>query len=227
MARMTAAARRVGVVRAAVKAFAHSGYEATPVSAIAQLAGVSQPYLFRLYGTKRDLFLVAADSCFAQLRELLAKAADGLAGQAAVDAMSGACLSLEAGDALRCFPMMIYAAMYEPVIAQRARGLLTELYDEIVNQAGVDDERTGLLFATLLLTQTTAVMEPCSVPLRRALRAVADASAAPALEACGQYVALDPRVVAADPPGRLRTAGDTPAGEPATADLLTQPVKLS
>ena len=221
MARMTAAARRVGVVRAAVKAFAHSGYEATPVSAIAQLAGVSQPYLFRLYGTKLDLFLVAADSCFAQLRELLVKAADGLAGQAAVDAMRGAYLSLGAGDVLRCFPMMFYAAMYDPVIAQRARGLLAGLYDEIVNQAGMDDERTGLLFATLLLAQTTSVMEPCSVPLRRALRAVADASASPVLEACGRYVAMDARVAAPCPPGCLR-AGDTPAVEPDVADRLTQ-----
>jgi len=177
MPRMTAAARRIGVVRAAVAAFAHNGYEATPVSAIAQLAGVSQPYLFRLFGTKQDLFMVAADSCFAQLRVLLAKAADGLAGQAAVDAMSRACLALDAGDELLSFPMMFYAATHDPAIAKRARALLTELYDEIVNQAGVDDERTGLLFATLLLAQTTSVMEPCSEPLRRALHVVADASA--------------------------------------------------
>ncbi len=182
MARMTAAARRVGVVRAAVRAFAQTGYEATPASAIAQLAGVSQPYLFRLYGTKRDLFIAAAESCFEQLRTVLAKAADGLNGQEAVDAMSRACLNLKTGDALLSFPMMFYAATHDPVIAQHAHGLLTGLYDEIVNQAGMDDARTGLLFASLLLAQTTSVMEPCSAPLRRAVRAVADASTGPALE---------------------------------------------
>lgn len=182
MARMTAAARRVGVVRAAVRAFAQTGYEATSASAIAQLAGVSQPYLFRLYGTKRDLFIAAAESCFAQLRTVLAKAADGLDGQEAVDAMSRACLGLEAGDALLSFPMRFYAATHDRVIAQRAHGLVTELYGEIVNQAGMDDARTGLLFASLLLTQTTSVMEPCSAPLRSAVRAVAAASAALALE---------------------------------------------
>jgi AcrR family transcriptional regulator len=177
MPRMTAAARRVGVVRAAVQAFARTGYEATPVSAIAELAGVSQPYLFRLFGTKQDLFMIAADSCFAQLRVLLAKAADGLAGQAAVDAMRRACLALDAGDELLCFPMMLYAATHDPAIAKRADILLTELYNEIVNQAGVDDERTGLLLATLVLAQTTSVMEPCPEPLRRALHLVAGASA--------------------------------------------------
>ena len=77
--------------------------------------------------------------------------------------------------------MMFYAATHDPVIAQQAHGLLTELYDEIVNQAGIDDSRTGLLFASLLLAQTTSVMEPCSAPLRRAVRAVAAASTSPAL----------------------------------------------
>ena len=127
--------------------------------------------------------MVAADSCFAQLRVLLAKAADGLAGQPAVDAMSRACLALDAGDELLSFPMMFYAATHDRAIAKRARVLLTELYGEIVNQAGVDDERTGLLFATLVLAQTTSIMEPCSEPLRRALRIVADASAAKAIDA--------------------------------------------
>lgn len=180
MGRMSADARRAGVVRAAIAQFAQHGYEATPTSAIAQSAGVSQPYLFRLFGTKRELFVAAAESCFAQLRRLLAEAADGMAGQAAIDAMSRACLALEAGNALLCFPMMCYVAAREPEIAGRTRGLLAELYAEIVNQAGADDERTGLLFGTLLLAQTTSVMEPRSVPLRRALHAVAGASASAA-----------------------------------------------
>ncbi len=35
------------------------GLYGTPVEAIAKRVGVSQPYLFQLFGTKKDLFIAA------------------------------------------------------------------------------------------------------------------------------------------------------------------------
>ena len=57
--RLTAAERSEQVVDAAVRAFAESGYAATKTDEIARLAGVSQPYVIRLFGTKKQLFLAA------------------------------------------------------------------------------------------------------------------------------------------------------------------------
>ena len=42
---------------AAIAAFAVTGYHGTPTDTLARRAGISQPYLFRLYGTKKDLCL--------------------------------------------------------------------------------------------------------------------------------------------------------------------------
>jgi AcrR family transcriptional regulator len=173
MARMSAAERRSNVVGAALGVFACSGYDATSVSTIAELTGVSQPYLFKLFASKRDLFLAAADHCFTLLRGLLADAADGLTGQAAVDAMTRACFAIQAGDALLGFPVMLYAAVHDPVIAEAARMHFTRLHEDIVNAAGVDDACTGRMFATLLLLQTVSVMEPCAPSVRRAVLAIA------------------------------------------------------
>ncbi len=57
--RLTAAERGEEVLRAAVLAFAASGYQGTKTDEIARLAGVSQPYVIRLFGTKQQLFLAS------------------------------------------------------------------------------------------------------------------------------------------------------------------------
>ena len=67
--RLTADERRAEIVEAAVKAFASGGLPGTSTEDIARLAGVSQPYLFRLFGTKRDLFLAAVGRSFDRIGE--------------------------------------------------------------------------------------------------------------------------------------------------------------
>ena len=73
---MSADERRAEIVEAAVRAFASSGLHGTSTEEIARLAGVSQPYLFRLFGTKRGLFIAALDRMFGRLEYELNDAAD-------------------------------------------------------------------------------------------------------------------------------------------------------
>src|SRR5690349_19517513 len=74
--RLTADERRADIVEVAIRAFASSGLHGTSTEDIARLAGVSQPYLFRLFGTKRDLFVAALDRMFGRLRAEFEDAAD-------------------------------------------------------------------------------------------------------------------------------------------------------
>ena len=67
--RMTADERREQIVAAARAEFAAHGYQAATTDAIARRAGVSQPYVVRLFGTKQALFLAVADSCFQQVHD--------------------------------------------------------------------------------------------------------------------------------------------------------------
>src|SRR5918993_3078264 len=66
--RLPAEERRAEIVAAALTEFASTGYAGTPTEAIARRAGVSQPYLFQLFGTKRDLFIAAIQHGFARTR---------------------------------------------------------------------------------------------------------------------------------------------------------------
>jgi AcrR family transcriptional regulator len=59
--RMPAEERRELILQAATKAFAAGGYAGTSTDAVAKQAGVSQPYVVRMFGTKLDLFLAALE----------------------------------------------------------------------------------------------------------------------------------------------------------------------
>jgi AcrR family transcriptional regulator len=54
---MSAGDRRELVLDAAMRAFAVGGYAGTSTDAVAKLAGVSQPYVVRIFGTKLELFI--------------------------------------------------------------------------------------------------------------------------------------------------------------------------
>ena len=59
--RQTAPERREALVEAAVEHFAQTGLHGTAVSAITDQVGITQPYAFSLFGTKKGLFLAAVE----------------------------------------------------------------------------------------------------------------------------------------------------------------------
>src|SRR6266436_3605970 len=62
--RMPATERREAVLAAAVTEFAARGLAGTSTEDVARRAGISQPYLFRLFPTKKALFLALVERCF-------------------------------------------------------------------------------------------------------------------------------------------------------------------
>src|SRR4249919_2875342 len=67
--RMSADDRRQLVLAAATRAFSHGGYAGTSTDAVAKEAGVSQPYVVRIFGTKLELFLEVLERACGQVRE--------------------------------------------------------------------------------------------------------------------------------------------------------------
>ncbi|WP_084338006.1 TetR/AcrR family transcriptional regulator [Actinomadura oligospora] len=109
--RMSADERREQTIRAAMAEFARSGFDGTSTAAIAERVGVSQPYLFRLFPSKRALFLAAAERCFDEIELAMREAAGGLYGGEAITAMGHRYREILAGDpTLLRFQLHIYAA---------------------------------------------------------------------------------------------------------------------
>ena len=73
--RLPAGERRDAIVEAAMIEFASGGLAGTSTEAIARRAGVSQPYVFQLFGTKRALFLAAVQRGFERTRSTFEAAA--------------------------------------------------------------------------------------------------------------------------------------------------------
>jgi AcrR family transcriptional regulator len=127
--RKTAAERREQILDAALAEFAQHGYEGASTDAIARTAGISQPYLFRLFGTKKGLYLASADRCFADTYETFRAASDGLSGDDALEAMGKAYKQMISEDPRRLqAQMQCYAACDDADVCRlqttrRARGV--------------------------------------------------------------------------------------------------------
>jgi AcrR family transcriptional regulator len=73
--RVPASERRDALIDAAVHEFAHGGLYGTPVDRIARRVGVAQPYVFSLFGSKRELFIAAVERGFELTAEAFTRAA--------------------------------------------------------------------------------------------------------------------------------------------------------
>ncbi|MGH3062508.1 MAG: TetR/AcrR family transcriptional regulator, partial [Gaiellaceae bacterium] len=108
--RKSAEVRREEILEAAMKEFAYGGLHGTSTERIAERAGISQPYLFRLFGTKKALFIASSRRCFARVLASFQEAAEGKTGAEAKLAMGGAYDQLLADRELLLGQLQMYAA---------------------------------------------------------------------------------------------------------------------
>ena len=159
-ARKTAEERREAVLAAALDAFARGGLHGTSTEDIARAAGISQPYLFRLFGTKKKLFLATVDRCLADTLELFRAAAGDRRGEEALDAMGQAYAAMVTGDRTRLLAQLqAYAACYDPEVREAVRSGFGSLHLFVETVSGVDQERVALWFARGMLLNVVAAMD--------------------------------------------------------------------
>src|SRR5712691_3407818 len=130
--RKTKDERREDILDAALQEFAERGYHGASTEDIARRAGISQPYVFRLFGTKKDLFKAVVARCFRETLEMFQRAAEGLRGEAALKAMGDAYVERLQADSVRLrAQMQAYAACDDPDI----RKVVQEGYGDLVAYA--------------------------------------------------------------------------------------------
>ena len=88
--RQTADERREAVLEAASAEFSRKGLYGASTDAIAKAAGISQPYLFRLFGTKKELYLATTRLKMEETYQAFERASRGKSGQDALHAMGEA-----------------------------------------------------------------------------------------------------------------------------------------
>jgi AcrR family transcriptional regulator len=157
--RLTAGERREHVLVAAVAEFAVAGYHGTPTESIARRAGISQPYLFRLYGTKKDLFLACVERCFDLTLEAFRSAAERVPPDERREAMGKAYVELLADRELLLFQLQTYAAAEDEDIRAAARRRYEHLTDCVAELLGVEREEVLPFFGQGMLLNVAAALD--------------------------------------------------------------------
>jgi AcrR family transcriptional regulator len=157
--RSTAAKRRTELLAAAMSEFALGGLNGTSTEAIAQRAGISHAYLFRLYGTKKQLFIACCERCFERIRETFVDAAIGAAPQERLASMGQAYIDLLADRELLLAQMQLYAACGDPDIRDIARRGFQMLRSEVARLSGSSGEDMYRFFAQGMLINVAASID--------------------------------------------------------------------
>ena len=146
--RVPAAERRDALIEAAVHEFARGGLHGTPVDRIARRVGVAQPYVFSLFGSKKELFLAALERNFELVAATFADAAAAFepahadSDEDVLHAMGGAYVELLHSH--RDYLMLqhqSYAACDDPEIRDRVRAVYARLVKHVERLAAESAQR--------------------------------------------------------------------------------------
>ncbi|MEU4240172.1 TetR/AcrR family transcriptional regulator [Actinoplanes sp. NPDC026619] len=163
--RLTAEERHAQLVTAAVTAFSLGGYAGTTTDQVARLAGVSQPYVIRIFRTKQELFIAAVNHAGDRVE---AKFREAAAVSPTLAAMGEAYDDLLAERELIVLLLHGFAAAgSDPVIGDPVRACFGRLYETVRELTGVSSEEAREFFAVgMLLTCLGAmrVLGPDAVP---------------------------------------------------------------
>lgn len=166
---MSADERREEILAAATRAFARGGYHGTSTDAVAKEAGVSQPYVVRMFGTKLELFLEVFDRSAGRIRAAFEEVLDaGPFDPASEDDKARMGLAytelLHDHDFLQV-QMHGFSSGGVPEIAAAARRCMGEVFATI-RRTGWDDEQCrdfvayGMLLNVMLSMGAPEHLEP-------------------------------------------------------------------
>jgi AcrR family transcriptional regulator len=155
--------RRREIIEAATREFAVGGLNGTPVEAIAKQVGVSQPYLFQLFGTKKALFIAAVQRCFertvAVFRTAAAEAGEE-AGPAEILMEMGAAYQRLLDDrSLLLMQMQAYAACADEEIRDVVRDEMLRLVNFVQSASGAPEAAIREWLAYGMLMNVVASMD--------------------------------------------------------------------
>jgi AcrR family transcriptional regulator len=155
--RLSADERRAEILEAALDEFALGGLHGTSTEAIARRAGISQPYLFRLYGTKKELFLEVVRACFSRTLTTFQRAAADAEPGERLQALGKAYVgSLE--RRMLMGQLQTYAACEDPEVRDVVRAGYKQLVDFVREATGASNVELGHFFATGMLINVLEAM---------------------------------------------------------------------
>ncbi len=155
--RMSGDERREQILRAALAVFAEGGYAGTSTDQVARAAGVSQPYVVRLFGSKQELFAQVYAHASAAVVEALGAVPPG---PQAAQLMGEAYIELLHDRDLLLVLMHGFGAGADPAVGEIARRTLAAAFRLYRDRTGESEDEArafvahGMLINVLMATRS-------------------------------------------------------------------------
>ncbi|MFC4243064.1 TetR/AcrR family transcriptional regulator [Gryllotalpicola reticulitermitis] len=161
--RIPAAERREQILDAAARVFGERGYAGATTDQVAQVAGISQPYVVRMFGSKEKLFNEVLDRAGqrleTQFRAAVAEAEQqGLSGKARNEFLGLAYLDLVEEGGIVLPLMQAFLLGHDPAIGSNARDGFIRMYRVLRDDAGLGAEGANDFLARGMLINTLLTM---------------------------------------------------------------------
>lgn len=151
--RLSASERTEQIVCAAISAFSATGYAGTSTDDIARAAGVSQPYVIRLFRSKQRLFVAAVEYAARQIEKAFRES-----GATELEGLGEAYNTLLQRYELLGTMMHGFAASNDPEIGERVRGCLGRIYQLVRELTGAEPREVADFLASGIFLTVLASM---------------------------------------------------------------------
>ncbi|KXO97060.1 transcriptional regulator BetI (plasmid) [Tsukamurella tyrosinosolvens] len=149
---MSGPERRAQILGIAAREFGAHGLHGASIEEVAREAGITQAYVFRMFGTKKALFLELVTDAFSGLVDAMARAGEGTVGIDALARMGAEYYENLGDDTALRLQLQGFAACGDPEVRAVVRGCFARLWDTTARGTGLDPVtvKTFLAFGMLL-----------------------------------------------------------------------------
>jgi AcrR family transcriptional regulator len=158
-ARMSGSERRSQVLGIAAGEFANHGLHGASIEAIARDAGITQAYVFRMFGTKKALFLELVGTAFDRFSNGMAHAAEGAAGLDALALMGAQYYELLADRTTLLLQLQGFAACGDGEVRDLVRARVGRMWDTVADTTGLDPVTVKSFLALGMLLNNAAAID--------------------------------------------------------------------
>lgn len=151
--------RRRQVLRIAAEEFAVAGLHGTSAEVIARRAGITQAYVFRMFGTKKALFLEVVTAAFDRVTQGMTRAAGPDTGVPALVAMGEQYYELLADQTSLLLQLQGYAACGDEEVREAVRGCFGRMWQAVSGATKLDPVTVKAFLAFGMLLNSNAALQ--------------------------------------------------------------------
>jgi AcrR family transcriptional regulator len=157
--RMSGTERRSQVLGIAAGEFADRGLHGASIEAIARAADITQAYVFRMFGTKKALFLELVGAAFDRFSDGMAQAAGDARGLDALALMGAQYYESLADRITLLLQLQGFAACGDTEVRDLVRARLGRMWDTVADTTGLDPVTVKSFLAFGMLLNNAAALD--------------------------------------------------------------------